>query len=120
MNTKIIFILILLNLFIFSCKGENMTKSDKNKLFNELSKEEKKVIVDKGTEKPYSGKYQNFDREGTYICKRCGLPLYKSSDKFESGCGWPSFDDEIRAAVRSILIKMELEQKLFVLIVMPI
>jgi len=65
----------------------------------ELTAAEKLVIIDKGTEAPFSGKYYNFKGEGTYVCKQCGNPLYKSSDKFSSNCGWPSFDDEIEGAV---------------------
>jgi len=65
----------------------------------ELTTAEKRVIIDKGTEAPFSGKYYNFKGEGTYVCKQCGNPLYKSSDKFSSNCGWPSFDDEIEGAV---------------------
>ena len=68
--------------------------------FKELSPEEKKVIVNKGTEMPFSGKYNDHFERGSYTCKRCGSALYRSSDKFNSGCGWPSFDDEIDGAVR--------------------
>ena len=67
--------------------------------FNELSEEEKSVIVDKGTEAPHSGEYDRFDAEGVFACRRCGAYLYRSEDKFDAHCGWPSFDDEIAGAV---------------------
>lgn len=68
----------------------------------ELTDEEKRVIVHKGTEMPYTGKYYNFKGKGTYVCRQCGAPLYRSEDKFESGCGWPAFDDEISGAVKRV------------------
>ncbi|MGL4518495.1 MAG: bifunctional methionine sulfoxide reductase B/A protein [Phocaeicola sp.] len=69
----------------------------------QLTPEEKYVMEQKGTEAPFTGKYYNFKEEGTYSCKKCGAPLYRSSDKFDSGCGWPSFDDEIKGAVKRSL-----------------
>ena len=67
-----------------------------------LTKEEESVIVNKGTEMPFTGKYFAFWERGTYICKRCGAPLYRSESKFEANCGWPSFDDEIPGAVNRL------------------
>lgn len=68
--------------------------------YNKLTAEEEKVIIHKGTELPFTGKYNSNKKSGTYICKRCNAPLYKSEDKFDSHCGWPSFDDEIEGAVK--------------------
>lgn len=70
--------------------------------WNILTPEETKVIVYKGTEFPGTGRLLNNKEKGTYICKRCNAPLYRSEAKFESECGWPSFDDEIPGAVKRI------------------
>lgn len=70
--------------------------------YNKLTPEEEAVIVHKGTEMPFTGKYLNNHDAGIYVCKRCNAPLYRSQDKFDSHCGWPSFDDEIKGAVKRI------------------
>lgn len=67
--------------------------------FNELNEAESYVILHKGTERPFIGEYTNLHDAGTFICRRCNAPLYRSTDKFDSHCGWPSFDDEIADAV---------------------
>ncbi|MFW5944232.1 MAG: methionine-R-sulfoxide reductase [Bacteroidota bacterium] len=70
--------------------------------YKELTNAEERVIIHKGTEKPFSGKYYNHFKEGIYTCKRCGAELFGSGDKFEAQCGWPSFDDEIEGAVTRV------------------
>ena len=72
---------------------------------NQLTSEEKRVIIDKGTEAPFTGEYVNNKKTGVYVCRQCGTPLYNSKDKFESACGWPSFDDEIVGAVKRTIDK---------------
>lgn len=73
-----------------------------SKDYNVLTEEEKRVILYKGTEYPFTGKYYKHKAKGTYICKQCNAPLYRSEHKFDSHCGWPSFDDEIKGAVKRV------------------
>ncbi len=74
-----------------------MNKDDSN--YNQLSAEERYVIDSKGTEPPFTGEYDDFYEEGIYACRRCNAQLYRSADKFDAHCGWPSFDQEIPGAV---------------------
>lgn len=69
---------------------------------NKLSPEEEEVIVHKGTEAPFSGEYETNFRPGVYVCRRCEAPLYRSENKFDARCGWPSFDDEIEGSVKKV------------------
>ena len=71
--------------------------------YNKLTPEEERVIIHKGTEAPFSGIYYKYTADGTYTCRQCGAPLFSSKDKFDAGCGWPSFDDEIPGAVKRTL-----------------
>lgn len=70
---------------------------------NNLTPSEKRIILDKGTELPFTGELLNEDRAGVFVCRQCDAPLYRSEDKFDTHCGWPSFDDEIAGAVKRTL-----------------
>lgn len=77
-------------------------KSSDSSKMNKLTREEEWVIVHRGTEMPFSGEYEEFYEPGIYVCRRCEAPLYRSENKFNSHCGWPSFDDEIKGAVKRL------------------
>jgi methionine-R-sulfoxide reductase len=92
-----------------SCQGQASKENDKqanknkkNMKLNPLTEAEKRVILNKGTDRPYTGEFTDKFEGGTYICRQCDAPLYRSDDKFHSNCGWPSFDDEIEGAVKKI------------------
>lgn len=88
-------LLLLMVVLTFNTMNSQNTKP--------LTEEEKRVIIFKGTEAPFSGKFYKFDKEGIYTCRQCGAELYRSDSKFDSGCGWPSFDDEIPGAIKRVL-----------------
>ncbi len=106
---KLYIILIFSTLFLITCAQQNKPDKQDNQInhaitmeFNKLTPEEERVIIHKGTEVPFTGELLNNNKKGTYVCKRCNTPLYKSEDKFDSHCGWPSFDDEIEGAIKKI------------------
>ncbi|MFL6474175.1 MAG: methionine-R-sulfoxide reductase [Nitrososphaera sp.] len=70
--------------------------------YNELTPEQERVMVHRATEAPFSGEYDNFYDEGTFICRRCNSPLFSSKSKFNAGCGWPSFDDSFPNAIKRV------------------
>jgi peptide methionine sulfoxide reductase msrA/msrB len=94
---KLRYFLIVLTIYL-GCMSEESFSQEKLQYFD-LTKAESNVINNKGTEAPFTGKYVKNKETGTYLCRKCGEALYYSSDKFESDCGWPSFDDEIKGAV---------------------
>lgn len=102
---KTILTIIILG-FVLTMNAQDKKKEGKvgeKTEFRKLTEFEEYVIVNKGTERAFTGEYNNNKKKGTYTCKRCGAELYKSNDKFESNCGWPSFDDEIKGAVTKTL-----------------
>jgi methionine-R-sulfoxide reductase len=107
-KTLYIFLCLLIST-LYSCgqeKSAAATQSKKNNTknmeYNKLTPEEERVIINKGTEYPGTGKLLNNKEKGTYTCKRCNAALYLSDSKFDSHCGWPSFDDEIKGAVKHV------------------
>jgi peptide-methionine (R)-S-oxide reductase len=110
-NKYYIIITVLLSISLSACaqkqdkneKQPHVESKSKNKMnWNPLTPEEERVIVNKGTEYPGTGKYEHNTDKGTYTCKRCNAPLYRSETKFDARCGWPAFDDEIKGAVKRI------------------
>lgn len=97
---KITLLLLITLTLVANSQDKVKHKKDTIMKFNELNDLERSIIEGKGTERPYTGIYYNFNGKGTYLCKRCNAPLYRSTDKFDAHCGWPSFDDEINGAVK--------------------
>jgi len=106
MKTSLLLFCLLISVFTgYSQKVSNIINTnniDKDMKLNQLTPQEEAVIVRKQTERAFTGKYTDLTEAGTYICKHCNAPLYKSTDKFKSDCGCPSFDDEIPGAVKRI------------------
>jgi methionine-R-sulfoxide reductase len=91
------------------CNAQNEVNPPKNEAdsleqskYNKLTPQEEQVIVHKATDRPFTGDYYKKQDKGVYVCRRCNTPLYRSQDKFDSHCGWPSFDQEIKGAVTRV------------------
>ena len=97
MRTNLIIVVLLLLVSQSGC-----TQTEKKMKYNNLTPDEQAVILHKATERPFAGEYVDNKAEGIYVCRQCNAALYRSTDKFESHCGWPSFDDEITGAVKRI------------------
>jgi methionine-R-sulfoxide reductase len=112
MNNKLmrtLMICLFLSTGLFTVAQEPVQKKQVEKVtimnseqYNKLTAMEEFVLLQKGTERPWSGKYVDHKETGVYVCKQCNAPLYRSEDKFDSHCGWPSFDDEIEGAVKRV------------------
>jgi methionine-R-sulfoxide reductase len=106
MKTNIFYLFALV---LTSCQGQNTLSTNSTKTmdstikYNDLTSQQEQVLVNKATDRPYTGDYYEKKDNGLYICRRCNNPLYTSEDKFDSHCGWPSFDDEIKGSVTRIL-----------------
>ena len=107
----------ILLLYLFMGIGNIYAQSKLNMKYNELTPEEEAVILHKGTEYPGTGELLHNKEKGMYVCKQCDAPLYASESKFDSNCGWPSFDDEIEGAIEQYLMLTVDGQKLFVHVV---
>lgn len=94
---------VVVALFLSLAAEQNPYANLKELKLNSLSEDEARVILHKGTERPFSGKYYKHKADGMYVCKQCGAPLYASDTKFDSGCGWPSFDDALSHAIKRTL-----------------
>jgi peptide-methionine (R)-S-oxide reductase len=79
-----------------------MVNGERNVNYNKLTAAEERIIIGKATEFPFTGKYDGFYEDGTYICRRCNAPLFSSKSKFSSGCGWPSFDATLPNAIERL------------------